>query len=253
MQLGEAAAIVTGGGSGLGAATAAALAAAGARVAVLDIDMQAAREVADRIGGFAHACDVSDAASAEAAVAAAQAAHGPPRVLVSCAGVATLGRIVGREGPLDLGAFERTVRINLIGTFNLLRLAAAAMSTLDPLAGGERGVIVNTASIAAFDGQIGQAAYASSKGGVVSMTLPAARELARFGIRVMTVAPGIFRTPMLAGLPQEVQDSLGASVPFPSRLGDPAEFADLVLHIVANPMLNGETIRLDAALRMAPR
>ena len=172
---------------------------------------------------------------------------------MSCAGVATLGRIVGREGPLDLGAFERTVRINLIGTFNLLRLAAAAMSTLDPLAGGERGVIVNTASIAAFDGQIGQAAYASSKGGVVSMTLPAARELARFGIRVMTVAPGIFRTPMLAGLPQEVQDSLGASVPFPSRLGDPAEFGDLVLHIVANPMLNGETIRLDAALRMAPR
>ncbi len=253
MQLAGVAAIVTGGGSGLGAATATALAEAGARVAVLDINAQAARDVADRIGGFAHSCDVSDAASAEAAVAAAQAAHGAPRVLVNCAGIATLGRIVGREGPLDLTAFERTVRINLIGTFNLLRLGAAAMSTLDALAGGERGVIVNTASIAAFDGQIGQAAYASSKGGVISMTLPAARELARFGIRVMTIAPGIFRTPMLAGLPQEVQDSLGASVPFPSRLGDPAEFAALVLHIIANPMLNGETIRLDAALRMAPR
>ena len=174
-------------------------------------------------------------------------------MLVNCAGVATLGRIVGRDGRRSAGAFERVVRINLIGTFNLLRLAAAAMSTLDPLAGGERGVIVNTASIAAFDGQIGQAAYAASKGGVVSLTLPAARELARFGIRVMTIAPGLFQTPMLAGLPQEVQDSLGASVPFPPRLGDPAEFAALVLHIVANPMLNGETIRLDAALRMAPR
>ncbi len=253
MRLDGVTAIVTGGGSGLGAATATALAEGGARVTVLDINADAAREVADRIGGFAHACDVGDAASAEAALAAAQAAHGAPRVLVNCAGVATLGRIVGREGPLDLGAFERTVRINLIGTFNLLRLAAAAMTTLDPLAGGERGVIVNTASIAALDGQIGQAAYASSKGGIVSMTLPAARELARFGIRVMAIAPGIFRTPMLAGLPQEVQDSLGASVPFPSRLGDPAEFAALVLHIIANPMLNGETIRLDAALRMAPR
>jgi NAD(P)-dependent dehydrogenase (short-subunit alcohol dehydrogenase family) len=174
-------------------------------------------------------------------------------VLVNCAGVATPGRIAGRDGPLPLDAFAQVIRINLIGTFNVLRLAASAMSTLDPVDGGERGVIVNTASVAAYDGQVGQAAYAASKGGVASMTLPAARELARFGIRVMTIAPGIFRTPMLAGLPQETQDSLGASVPFPARLGEPAEYAALVLHIIANPMLNGETIRLDGALRMPSR
>ncbi len=253
MQLEGASAIVTGGGSGLGAATAAALAQAGARVTVLDINAAAARDVAARIGGFAQPCDVADAGSAVAALAAAEAAHGAARVLVNCAGVGTPGRILGRDGPIALDAFARVVQINLIGSFNMLRLAAAAMAALDPLAEGERGVVVNTASIAAFDGQVGQAAYAASKGGIASLTLPAARELARVGIRVMTVAPGIFETPMLTGLPQEVQASLGASVPFPPRLGRPDEFAELVLHIISNSMLNGEVIRLDGALRMAPR
>ncbi|HEX4262258.1 MAG TPA: SDR family NAD(P)-dependent oxidoreductase [Acetobacteraceae bacterium] len=253
MQLEGASAIVTGGGSGLGAATAAALAQAGARVTVLDINAVAARDMAARIGGLAQPCDVADAASAAAALAAAEAAHGAARVLVNCAGVGTPGRILGRDGPIALEAFARVVQINLIGSFNMLRLAAAAMATLDPLADGERGVVVNTASIAAFDGQVGQAAYAASKGGIASLTLPAARELARVGIRVMTVAPGIFETPMLTGLPPEVQASLGASVPFPPRLGRPEEFAELVLHIISNRMLNGEVIRLDGALRMAPR
>ncbi len=247
------AAVVTGGGSGLGEATATALAAAGARVAVLDRNAAAAAGVAARIGGVAFACDVTEAASAEAALAAAAAAHGPARLLVNCAGIATAGRIVGREGPLALEAFAAVVQVNLIGTFNLLRLAAAAMAGLAPLDDGERGVVVNTASVAAFDGQVGQAAYAASKAGVVGLTLPAARELARHGIRVVTIAPGLFATPMMAALPAEVQASLGASVPFPSRLGAPAEFAALVLHIAQNRMLNGETIRLDGALRMAPR
>ena len=186
-------------------------------------------------------------------MAQARAAHGPARVLVNCAGIGTPGRIVGREGPLALASFERVVRVNLIGTFNLLRLAAAEMSLLDPQEDNERGVIINTASVAAYDGQIGQAAYASSKAGVVGLTLPAAREMARFGVRVVTIAPGLFQTPMMASLPAEVQQSLGESVPFPSRLGTPAEYADLALHIVSNRMLNGETIRLDGALRMAPR
>jgi NAD(P)-dependent dehydrogenase (short-subunit alcohol dehydrogenase family) len=246
-------AFVTGGGSGLGAATAEALIAAGARVALLDIDHARAEATAARLGARAFACDVADAASAEAAMAAAIAALGAPRLLVNCAGVGPAARIVGREGPMPLAAFARVININLIGTFNLLRLAADAMSKAEPLEGGERGVIVNTASIAAYEGQVGQAAYAASKGGVASLTLPAARELARFGIRVMTIAPGIFRTPMLEALPEEVKASLGASVPFPARLGEPAEYAALVLHIVANPMLNGETIRLDGALRMAAR
>ena len=246
-------AIVTGGGSGLGAATAEALARAGARVAVLDIDEAAAARVAAAIGGTAQRCDVSDAASAEAAVAAARAAHGPARVLVNCAGIGPAARIVGRDGAMKLDAFARVVAVNLLGTFNLLRLAAAEMAALDPLDGTERGVIVNTASIAAYEGQIGQAAYAASKAGVVGLTLPAARELARHAIRVVTIAPGLFATPMLRGLPQEVQDSLGASVPHPARLGRPEEFAELALHVCANPMLNGETIRLDGALRMAPR
>lgn len=253
MQIAGAAALVTGGASGLGAAAARALAAAGARVAVLDLNRDAAEEVARAIGGIAVACDVGDAAAAERAVAEARSAHGPARVLVSCAGVATAGRIVGRDGPAPLAAFERVVRVNLIGTFNLLRLAAADMAGLDPLEDGERGVVVNTASIAAFEGQVGQAAYAASKGGVASLTLPAARELARSGVRVVAIAPGLFATPMMHGLPEEVQQSLGASVPFPARLGDPAEFARLVLHIVENRMLNGGTIRLDGALRMAPR
>ncbi len=253
MQLTGMAALVTGGASGLGAAVAEALAGAGALVAVLDLNPEAARGVADRIGGLAVACDVGDAASGEQAVAAARAAHGPARILVSCAGVATAGRIVGREGAIPLEGFERVIRVNLIGTFNMLRLAAADMVGLDPLEDGERGLVVNTASIAAYEGQVGQAAYASSKGGVASLTLPAARELARFGVRVLTIAPGLFGTPMMQGLPEEVQQSLGASVPFPPRLGLPAEFAALVLHIAANRMLNGATIRLDGALRMAPR
>ncbi|HET9019080.1 MAG TPA: SDR family NAD(P)-dependent oxidoreductase [Acetobacteraceae bacterium] len=253
MELTGHAAIVTGGGSGLGAATAERLAAEGCRVTVLDRDTERARAVAARIGGLALTCDVSDAASAERAVAEAAAAHGAARILVNCAGVGTPGRIVGREGPLPLEAFERVIRVNLIGTFNLLRLAAARMSTLDPLAGGERGVIVNTASVAAFDGQIGQAAYAASKGGVASLTLPAARELARFGVRVLTIAPGLFKTPMFETLPEDVQRSLGESVPFPQRLGRPEEFAAMVVTCATSTYLNGETIRLDGSLRMAPR
>jgi NAD(P)-dependent dehydrogenase (short-subunit alcohol dehydrogenase family) len=247
------AAVVTGGGSGLGAATAALLARAGCRVAVLDINRDAAAASAARFDGIGVACDVADSASAEAALAEARAAHGVERLLVNCAGVGTAGRIVGRDGPLALAAFERVIRVNLIGTFNMLRLSAAAMSALDPLDHGERGVIVNTASIAAYEGQVGQAAYAASKGGVVGMTLPAARELARAGVRVMTIAPGLFHTPMVAQLPPEVQQSLGASVPYPSRLGEPEEFAALVEHIATNRFLNGEVIRLDGALRMAPR
>jgi NAD(P)-dependent dehydrogenase (short-subunit alcohol dehydrogenase family) len=246
-------AIVTGGASGLGAATARALAAAGARVAVADINEKAAADMAREIGGVAIACDVSDSASAEAAIKKASDAHGPARVLVNCAGIGPAKRIVGRDGPMPLADYERVIRVNLIGTFNMMRLAATAMQAAAPLADGERGVIVSTASVAAFEGQIGQAAYSSSKGGVAALTLPAAREFAQFGIRVLAIAPGIFGTPMLKALPQESQDSLGASVPFPKRLGDPAEFAALVMHIVSNGYLNGEVIRLDGALRMAPR
>ena len=253
MHLNGMAAIVTGGGSGLGAATAERLAKAGCRVAAVDINEAAANSTAERIGGIGIKCDVSDSASAEAAFATARAAHGPVRILVNCAGIGNAGRIVGRDGPLKLDAFERVIRVNLIGTFNMLRLAAAEMSDTDPLEDNERGVIVNTASIAAFDGQVGQAAYAASKGGVASLTLPAARELARAGVRVMTIAPGLFHTPMVAQLPPEIQASLGASIPFPSRLGLPEEYAALVEHIVGNRFLNGETIRLDGALRMAPR
>jgi NAD(P)-dependent dehydrogenase (short-subunit alcohol dehydrogenase family) len=253
MQIAGLAAIVTGGGSGLGAATARALAKSGAKVALFDRNRDAAEAVAAEIGGLAVLCDVADAASTEAAFAVAHAAHGAARILVNCAGVGTAGRIVGKEGPQPLGDFERVIRVNLIGTFNCMRLAAAEMSALEPLDGGERGIIISTASVAAFDGQIGQAAYAASKGGVVALSLPAARELARFGIRVNAIAPGLFLTPMLLGLPQAAQDSLGASVPFPSRLGHPDEYARLALHMVENPMLNGEVVRLDGALRMAPR
>ena len=253
MDLNGISAIVTGGASGLGGATARAMAAAGARVAILDVNRDAAETAAREIGGLAVACDVADAEEGERAMAAARAAHGTARVLVNCAGIGTAGRIVGRDGPLSLGAYERVIRVNLIGTFNMLRLAAAEMSAAEPLEGGERGVIVNTASIAAYEGQVGQAAYASSKAGVVGLTLPAARELARFGVRVVTIAPGLFMTPMVAGLPPEIQASLAESVPFPPRLGMPDEYAALALHIVANRMLNGETIRLDGALRMAPR
>ena len=253
MRVSGHAALVTGGASGLGAATARALAKAGAKVALLDLNEAAAKTVAAEIGGLAVRCDVSDAASAEAAVAAARASHGAARILVNCAGIGVAERIVGRDGPMPLADFKRVIDINLIGSFNLLRLAAAAMMALDPLADGERGVIVSTASVAAYEGQIGQAAYAASKGGIVALTLPAAREFARAGIRVNAVAPGLFKTPLMDGLPQAAQDSLAASVPFPARLGRPEEYADLVLAIIANAMLNGECIRLDGALRMAPR
>ena len=247
------AALVTGAGSGLGAETAAQLAQAGARVAVLDINLEAARAVATEVGGLAVRCDVADAESGAAAVAEARERHGPARILVNCAGVGPAKRIVGRDGPMPLADFARVIAINLIGSFNMMRLAAADMATLAPLDDDERGIIVSTASVAAFEGQVGQAAYAASKGGVAALTVPAARELAQFGVRVMAIAPGIFATPMLRGLPEEVQTSLAASVPFPKLLGRPEQFADLVLHCVRNRYLNGEVIRLDGALRMAPR
>lgn len=252
MDLADKVVVVTGGASGLGAATARAASAAGAKVVIADLRDDEGAALAAEIGGrFVH-CDVTNEADAQAVVAAA-VALGELRGLVNCAGVATGERVVGKEGPSGIAKFSRTVAINLIGTYNLLNQCAAVMSTLLPNAEGERGVIVNTASVAAFDGQIGQAAYSASKAGVVGMTLPVARELARHGIRVMTIAPGIFETPMMAGLPPEVQASLGASVPFPPRLGRPPEFAALVLHIFANVMLNGEVIRLDGAIRMAPK
>ena len=253
MRLDGQAAIVTGGASGLGAATAAALASQGARVAVFDINAAAAEAVASPLGGIGIGCDVADASAAEAAFAIAAKAHGDVRVLVNCAGIGTAGRIVGKDGPMKLEAFERVIRINLIGTFNMLRLAAAEMATLDAEEDGERGVIINTASIAGIEGQIGQAAYAASKAGVIGLTIQAARELARSGVRVMTIAPGLIETPMFNGLPEDIRAGLAATVPFPSRLGKPSEYAALVLHIVANRFLNGETIRLDGALRMAPR
>ncbi len=253
MRISGAAAIVTGGGSGLGRATAEALAAKGARVAVFDLNPAAAEEAAKAIGGLAVVCDVADDNSATAAVAKAEETHGPARVLVNCAGIGTGIRVVSREGaPAPLTDFERVIRVNLIGTFNMIRLAAASMGKLEPVE-GERGVIVSTASVAAYEGQIGQSAYSASKGGVVAMTLPIARELARMGVRVNAIAPGVFMTPMLAGLRQDVQDSLGASVLFPARLGQPSEFAALAVHIVENGYINGETIRIDGALRMAQR
>jgi NAD(P)-dependent dehydrogenase (short-subunit alcohol dehydrogenase family) len=247
------AAIVTGGGSGLGAATATKLVARGAKVAILDVNRDAAKAVAARIGGLAIACDVTDDNATAAAIDEARAAHGAARILVNCAGVGPAKRIVGRDGPMPLADFERVIRINLIGTFNAMRLAAADMQALEPMEDGERGVIISTASVAAYEGQIGQAAYAASKGGVVALTLPAARELSQFGIRVNAIAPGIFSTPMLAALPEDTQKSLAVSVPFPKLLGRPEQYADLALHIIENYYLNGETIRLDGALRMAPR
>jgi NAD(P)-dependent dehydrogenase (short-subunit alcohol dehydrogenase family) len=254
MQLKDMAAIVTGGASGLGAATARRLAAQGAKVAVCDLNAKLAESVAAEIKGAAIICDVSDAASAEAAVAQATKAHGPARVLVNCAGIGVAKRVIGRDGPMLLADFDRVIRINLIGSFNMLRLATTEMSKLEPLAAtGERGVVINTASVAAYDGQIGQAAYSASKGGIVGMTLPIARELAQFGIRVLTIAPGLFLTPLLANLPQEAQDSLAAAIPFPRRLGHADEFASLALHMIDNPYLNGEVVRLDASLRMAPK
>ncbi len=253
MRISGAAAIVTGGGSGLGRATAEALAAKGARVAVVDLNPAAAEEAARAVGGVALVCDVADEASAAVAIGKAEEAHGAARVLINCAGIGTAVRVVSRDGaPAPLADFEKVIRVNLVGTFNMIRLAASSMGKLEPV-DGDRGVIVSTASVAAYEGQIGQAAYSASKGGVVAMTLPIARELARISIRVNAIAPGIFMTPMLAGLRQDVQDSLGASVPFPARLGAPAEYAALAVHIVENGYINGETIRIDGALRMAPR
>jgi NAD(P)-dependent dehydrogenase (short-subunit alcohol dehydrogenase family) len=247
------AAVVTGGGSGLGRATAERLAALGAKVALLDINGDAAKAAAGKIGGVGIACDVTGADSMAAAIAEARAKHGPARILVNCAGVGPAQRIVGRDGPQPLDSFAKVISVNLIGTFNAMRLAAADMQTLEPLEDGERGVIISTASVAAYDGQIGQAAYSASKGGVVAMTLPAAREFAQFGIRVMTIAPGIFNTPMVGSMSQQVQESLAASIPFPKVLGKPEQYADLAAHIVRNHYLNGEVIRLDGAIRMAPK
>ena len=246
--------LVTGGASGLGGATAKMVVDAGGKVLIADVNAQLGESYAASLGGNARfvKCDVTSEADGNAAVAAAQA-MGKLVGLVNCAGIGTATKTVGKEGPHPLDKFTRVISINLIGTFNMLRLAAAAMCANEPNEEGERGVIVNTASVAAFDGQIGQAAYAASKAAVVGMTLPIARELARFGIRVMTIAPGIFETPMMSGLPPDVQASLGRMVPFPPRLGRPAEFAALVRAIVENPMLNGETIRLDGAIRMAPK
>ncbi len=246
-------AVVTGGGSGLGAATARALAAKGARVAVFDVGMKQAEAVASEVGGIAVKCDVSSAQAGEAAFAEVVEKLGSPRILVNCAGIGVAMKTVGKEGPHPLDLYRKVIEVNLIGTFNMIRLFAVRAQNLEPLEGDERGVIVNTASVAAYDGQIGQAAYSSSKGGIVGMTLPVARDLARSGIRVCTIAPGIFRTPMLAGLPEEAQKSLGMQVPFPPRLGEPSEYAALACHIVENQMLNGETIRLDGAIRMAPK
>jgi len=245
--------LVTGGGSGLGAATARMLAEAGAKVAILDVNDKGAAETAIDINGIAVHCDVADSASTEAAIAKAAADHGPARILLHCAGIGTAKRIVGKDGPQPLADYERIIRVNLVGTFNAMRLAAAAMAKLDPLADGERGVILCTASVAAYEGQIGQAAYSSSKGGVVSLVLPAAREFAQFGVRVNAIAPGIFLTPMLMGLTPQAQESLASSLPFPKKLGDPPQFAALARHLIENRYINGETIRIDAALRMAPR
>jgi NAD(P)-dependent dehydrogenase (short-subunit alcohol dehydrogenase family) len=246
-------ALVTGGASGLGAATARALVARGARVGILDRNADAAASTANAVGARAFLCDVADPVSAARAIALAREAHGPARILVHCAGVGGGARIVGREGPMPLEAFEHTIRVNLVGTFNMMRLAAADMVPLGEMDDGERGVIVTTTSVAAFEGQVGQAAYAASKGGIASLTLPAARELAQFGVRVLSIAPGLFQTPLLGALPPEVQASLAAAIPFPKRLGLPDEFAQLVVHMVENLSLNGEVVRLDGALRLAPR
>lgn len=246
-------AVVVGGASGLGAATARALAQAGARVAVLDFNIDAARAVAQAFGGLAVPVDVTSAQSAEAAFAAVNAELGAPRILVNTAGIAPGAKILGKNGPMPLDEFRKGIEVNLVGTFNTMRLAVAGMAALDPLADGERGVIVNTASVAGYEGQIGQASYAASKAGVIGLTLQAARELATLGIRVCTIAPGLFETPMMAGMPESVKTGLASAVPFPKRLGFPEEYARQALNIVQSVYLNGETIRLDAALRMAAR
>ena len=253
MQIQGCSALVTGAGSGLGEATARMLAARGAKVAVFDRDADKGRAVAEAIGGLACAGDVTSEADVNAALDALAATQGAPRIVVNCAGIGTAGRVLGRDGPLPLADFERTVRVNLVGSFNVLRLAVARMAALEALDDGERGVVVNTASVAAFDGQIGQAAYSASKGGIVGMSLPIARELARIGVRVNVIAPGIFLTPLLFTLPEEAQKALAADIPFPQRLGDPAEFADAVCFMAENRYVNGECLRLDGSARLKAR
>ncbi len=252
MQIRDSVFLITGGASGLGAASARLLAAEGAKIVIADLNKEVGTGLATDLGGVFVECNVASEEDAARAVAAASAL-GTLRGLVNCAGIAPAVKTVGKDGPHPLDSFSKTIAVNLIGTFNMIRLAAAAIAQTEPNAGGERGVIVNTASVAAYDGQIGQAAYAASKGGVVAMTLPIARDLARSGIRVMTIAPGLFETPMLLGMPKDKQDALGAMVPFPARLGKPDEYAMLVKQIVENPMLNGEVIRLDGAIRMQPK
>ena len=253
MQIKNSVFLVTGGASGLGAATAQMAAANGAKVVIADLQAEAGEKLAKELGGIYCKCDVTSEADGKAAVEATVKAFGGIHVLVNCAGIGVAERTIGKEAPHDLARFTKVISINLIGTFNMIRLSADAMAKAGPNAAGERGVIINTASVAAYDGQIGQAAYSASKGGIVGMTLPIARDLSRNGIRVVTIAPGLFLTPMLLGLPKEAQDSLGKQVPFPSRLGKPEEYASLAKHIVENEMLNGETIRLDGAIRMAPK
>jgi NAD(P)-dependent dehydrogenase (short-subunit alcohol dehydrogenase family) len=253
MQIKNTIFLITGGASGLGAATAQMAAANGAKVVIADLQAEAGEKLAKEIGGKYCKCDVTSEADGKAAVETAVKGFGGLHVLVNCAGIGVAERTLGKEAPHDLARFTKVIQINLIGTFNMIRLGADAMAKAGPNAAGERGVIINTASVAAYDGQIGQAAYSASKGGVVGMTLPIARDLSRNGIRVVTIAPGLFLTPMLLGLPKEAQDSLGKQVPFPSRLGKPEEYAQLAKAIVENEMLNGETIRLDGAIRMAPK
>jgi len=253
MDINNVPAIVTGGASGLGEGTARFLAAKGAKVAILDVQMEKAEAVAKDIGGIAIKCDVTSAESAEQAIAQAREAHGACGIAINCAGIGSPSRILGRDGPMSLDFFNKVIQVNLVGSFNILRLAAVEMQTREANADGERGVIISTASVAAYEGQIGQAAYSASKGGIVAMTLPAARELSKFGIRVLAVAPGLFLTPMMEAFSQEVQDSLAATLPFPSRLGKPEEFGRLVKDMIENPILNGEVIRIDSALRLAPK
>ncbi len=254
MNLQSQAAIVTGGASGLGAETVRQLAQAGAKVAIFDRNIDAAQTLAAEVGGIAVACDITDTASVEQALKLARDAHGSVRLLVNCAGIGGARRIVGRDGSaMPLEDFSRIIEVNLIGTFNVIRLVAAEMVASTPDEDGERGVIITTSSVAAYDGQIGQEAYAASKGALASLTLPLARDLSQFGVRVMSIAPGLFLTPLMHQLPQEVQQSLAASIPFPKRLGKPEEFAALALHIAQNASLNGEVIRLDGALRLPPR
>jgi len=253
MDISDIRAVVTGGASGLGAAVAAHLVFQGAKVGIVDLNAEKGAAAAAQMGAAFAPCDVADGDSAKAALDTLRDRNGVANLLVNCAGIATPGRMVGRDGPLDLSRFESVIRVNLIGTFNMMRLAADEMTRLEPNADGERGVIVSTASIAAYEAQIGQCAYGASKGGVAAMTIPAARELARFGIRVMSIAPGIFETPLLEVLPEDIREELGRSHPFPARLGRPNEFARLVQHIVENPFLNGETIRIDGAIRLPPK